>query len=438
MAASRILIFGGPPYQLRQVTELIVYDWAVSICPPGRMPAKHDIDPPPELALLVPEDPSDENLPTLQIIRKALPGLPVIMIAKDPAKEDIIRAFRLGIKDYLLFPLQADELQLVLNKYRKKEAASSGFSLRGWGARLRNWLRTELPQRDNGLYGMNRKNRPNLKLKDFFLPSTSEMKTPYGVAVQFFGGFRVWVNGRELPLLPGEKTNAFFAFLLYNHQKAIHREILLARFWGYTSPSCARKSLNVAMHKLRSHLGEYIPNIEFLQYYNDSYSLNPGLDILTDVNQFLEHWHRGRAVEASQGAEKALEHYQKAASLYKGDFLNQVHYEDWCEQERDNLKEAYLILLDRLGTYFLQAEAWDMAEKVFKKMLEKDICLENIHRKLILCYYRNGRRDKAIRQYYKCTETLQRELNIEPSLSTKELFLLISQDKGKGISHLLL
>lgn len=71
-----------------------------------------------------------------------------------------------------------------------------------------------------------------------------------------------------------------------------------------------------------------------------------------------------------------------------------------------------------------------MAEKVFRMMLEKDDCLENIHRKLILCYYQLGRRDLAIRQYHKCVEALQKELNIEPSLSTKELFQLILLEKG--------
>ena len=70
-----------------------------------------------------------------------------------------------------------------------------------------------------------------------------------------------------------------------------------------------------------------------------------------------------------------------------------------------------------------------MAGKIFRMMLEKDDCLENVHRKLILCYYRLGRRDKAIRQYYKCSEALRKELNIEPSQSTKELFLLINEEK---------
>ena len=63
-------------------------------------------------------------------------------------------------------------------------------------------------------------------------------------------------------------------------------------------------------------------------------------------------------------------------------------------------------------------------------MLEKDPCLENVHRKLILCYYKLGLRDKAIKQYYRCAKALKDELNIEPSTPTKELFDTIRNEKN--------
>lgn len=440
MTDPRVIIIGGNPDQLHQVAEAVSGSWAISILPSGRLMERADIYPPPSLALLIPKGPFHSTVPILEAIREKLPHTPVIMIGEAPEREDIIHAFRSEVKDYLLFPVQAAELRQAMDKHGRDSNPLNGLQALGrWVKKLRRWLEIGDSHSNEQLQpGMHAEFNPESRFRNFaFTPSMQEM-SPHDVQARFFGSFQLQVKGEELPLLPGEKVNALFAYLLYHHHKPVHREVLLSRFWEYTSPSSARKSLNVAMHTLRQHLYSFIPGMELVQYYNDNYSVNPEIDIATDVDQFLGHWHKGRAVEASGGPREALEHYQNAAALYQGDFLEDMYYEDWCEQERDNLKETYLILLDRLGTYFLKEEDCLMAEKVFRKMLEKDACLENVQRKLILCYYRLGRRDKAIRQYYKCAEALQKELNIEPSLSTKELFQLINQDKSKGVSSFLI
>ncbi len=432
MTDPRVIIFGGSPYQLHQVSELIMGVWPISVFPVGHLLREADIHPPPGLILFIQNGPFTESRPFLEAVRQSLSHVPVILIAEEPDREDIIQAFRFGVRDCLLFPLQADEFMRAVKEHWK--VANSPVSiplLVKWKKKLSSWM--GIRGRYRGAFAASALESKAGRFKEFsgfpFSP-TGEEPARHDVDARFFGNFQLMVKGKEVPLLPGEKVNALFAFLLYHHRKPVHREILLSRFWEYNTPSAARKSLNVAMHTLRQHLGGFVPEMEIIQYYNDNYSVSPELDLITDVDQFLGHWHKGRAVEASHGPYRALEYYQRAAALYQGDFLEDIHYEEWCELERDNLKEAYLALLDRLGTFFLQEQDCAMAEKVFKKMLEKDICLENIHRKLILCYYRLGRRDKAIRQYYKCAEALKKELHIEPSQPTRELFRLICEEKG--------
>lgn len=423
MTVSRIVIFGGSPDQLHQVAELIAGAWAMSIFPAGHRLIDADLFPPPGLILFIQEGSFQEAMPLLASVQKKLPHTPVIWIAEKPEREDIIRAFRFGVNDCLLFPLKADEFREALERHGESHAGVG--PIKRWRDQFRQWLGIGQAPQD----GMGLKKSADGMPGGILFPAARQKQAGHEIEVQFFGSFRFRVKGRQLPLLPGEKVNALLAYLLYYHQKPVHREILLSKFWGYTSPSSARKSLNVAIYTLRQHLNGFIPGMEFLQYYNDNYSINPELDVLTDVDQFLSNWHKGRAAEASHGPQEALEYYKTATALYQGDFLEDMHYEEWCELERDNLKETYLILLDRLGTYFLQEKAFNMAGKVYRIMLEKDGCLENIHRKLILCYYQLGLRDKAIRQYYKCAEVLRKELNIEPSSSTKELFQLIIKEE---------
>jgi len=97
-------------------------------------------------------------------------------------------------------------------------------------------------------------------------------------------------------------------------------------------------------------------------------------------------------------------------------------YDEWCDAERENLKERYLVILDRLRQYFFRQGDYTSTVEFCNIMLKKDNCLEEVHRRLIASYRALGARDKAIRQFKKCVKTLKAELGIEPSRVTCELY----------------
>jgi DNA-binding SARP family transcriptional activator len=195
----------------------------------------------------------------------------------------------------------------------------------------------------------------------------------------------------------------------------------MERFWGETSPSSARNSLNVAIHTIRKHFTKALPQQDLLIYKNECYSINTDLDIRTDVEQFAAYFQKGSIMEQNQGLEHALGAYNKAVALYRGDFMEDMLYEEWCEAVRDNLKETFLLILDRQSNFFFEQASYSVAITICKKMLEKDPCLEEVHRKLIVCYKQLGQQDKAIKQFYKCAQSLQEELGLVPSEETKAL-----------------
>jgi DNA-binding SARP family transcriptional activator len=51
-------------------------------------------------------------------------------------------------------------------------------------------------------------------------------------------------------------------------------------------------------------------------------------------------------------------------------------------------------------------------------MLERDACLEGVHRRLIRCYSRQRHPHLALRQYRACAEALRTELGIDPAPAT--------------------
>lgn len=141
MANSRVLILGGTPDQLHQLATLMVGTYDFSIFPEDCLLSEQEIYPGPSLILFIPENPSDDLGASLKNIRKKLPDTPVVFLAENPGKADIIRAFRFGIADYLLFPLQGDEfLQVLESRAKNNRLWFSAPAIQKWRARLRYWL----------------------------------------------------------------------------------------------------------------------------------------------------------------------------------------------------------------------------------------------------------------------------------------------------------
>lgn len=426
MSIPRILLFAEMSGGLQQITQLISGQCELCNYSLRHRLSKEEASLQPSLVIFLHKNAGQQALAGYQALKPLLPDTPVIFLGENPTREDIIEAFRLGVKDYLLFPIQPDVFLQLIHKYLDQGQRKPLYLLKTWW----NWLRQSLSL-----------DKSRLKNKHLPVPANhtnhtapwqhgAEIKTNPDLRVRFLGQLLIQTNGKNLSLLPGEKINALLAYLLYAHDKPVHREILLSKFWGYTSPNAARNSLNVAMHNLRRHLQQVQPGVDFLHYNHDCYSVNPKFDIIKDTEQFLLYWQKGRAIELKYGLPQAYADYQKAASLYRGDFLNNIHYEEWCEAERQQLKETYLLVLDRLGTYYVQEKAYASAIHLFEKILEKDPCLEDAHQKLILSYYKLGLRDKAIKQYLKCEETLRNELKMELSPSTTELLKIIRGGNG--------
>jgi DNA-binding SARP family transcriptional activator len=147
-----------------------------------------------------------------------------------------------------------------------------------------------------------------------------------------------------------------------------------------------------------------------------------------DIDLFESYWKKGRQMEREQGIEAAVGTYHQAFAFYRGDFLEDLPYEEWAEREREKFRETWLVILDRLSAHFFEQKRFQICLNLCRRMLEKDPCLEEAHRRLMECYSRLGMRDKAIRQFQKCREQLLEELNVTPGRATVDLYQQIREN----------
>ena len=141
-----------------------------------------------------------------------------------------------------------------------------------------------------------------------------------------------------------------------------------------------------------------------------------------DIEQFEK-----RASEAlsSQSAETC----DAALSLYRGNLLLEDIYEEWSWGRREQLSLLHQNLLWKAARIYSKRGDQQASIDRLTELLAREPTHERAHRSLMKAYASIGHRDKALRQYQRCTESVGKELDAEPETATTELHRLIASGK---------
>lgn len=257
-------------------------------------------------------------------------------------------------------------------------------------------------------------------------------KTVRKLRVIYFGKFQVTLDGKPLTHWPSRKVKTLFAYLILNHKKHIYKDVLMDKFWPHSDPDSARNCLNVALYNLRQNLQKIDSTLNIILYKDECYFINQTIDLYIDVEDFLAYWRLAQNSERRKDIYASLGYYELAAAIYKGDFMEEDLYQNWQDTERESLKEIYLVILDKISNFYSLDGKPSIAINLCNQILDKDNCREDVHQRLMRCYYKIGKRDKAIKQFKKCQEILKQELDVEPMSSTVNLYHQIKQGMLKG------
>ncbi|MCG6870098.1 MAG: AAA family ATPase [Gammaproteobacteria bacterium] len=231
--------------------------------------------------------------------------------------------------------------------------------------------------------------------------------------LSLLGGFQLFgADGVEVPI-PARKAKALLALLAMIPGERRSREALASLLWEVSGDAQARHSLRQALASLRKALPETDPPI--LSADTDSIQVAPGT---IEVD----------ALRLEQLAESTdSQDLCRAAAMYQGEFLEgfnprSVAFEDWLMQVRIRLHERSLAVLTSLAEEETAAGRLESATRLSLKLLSLDPLREDIHRRLMELYVRQGRHGAALRQYRICRGALERQLGVEPEAATEKLY----------------
>jgi DNA-binding SARP family transcriptional activator len=240
------------------------------------------------------------------------------------------------------------------------------------------------------------------------------------LSVRLFGDFELTVDGRHTTAWHGQLGPTLMKFLLAQPNRACARDVLLEQFWPGVDPDVARNRLHVALSSVRRALAT-VADAPLVEFCDGFYRIAPVHRVDTDVKRFQALVEAGSSAEIDQRLDEAAALYRQAAATYTGDFLADSPYDDWTMLPREELRMAYVDLLDRWSGVLAAAGRESECVEVGRLVLRQDPCREDVHRLIMRCQARFGRTSEALRQYERCRRALRETLDVEPSAPTQAL-----------------
>ncbi|MBI6546811.1 MAG: winged helix-turn-helix domain-containing protein, partial [Cyanobacteria bacterium NC_groundwater_1444_Ag_S-0.65um_54_12] len=253
-----------------------------------------------------------------------------------------------------------------------------------------------------------------------------EATVPRFLAARCFGTFCLTINGMPVPpeAFLRRRSLTLLKVLLVRYPKPAHREELLEILWPDTDPRKSRLLFNTAIHYLRETLegrSGSRTDRSFIHRDGELYAFEVHSNHSLDIWDFSEAVDRATRSVALGLTAEALVHYDRAIALYGGDLLEEERFSDWCALEREVLRERFLATLQATAAIQMNIGNHTAAIVCYRRALQIDAALEDIHRALMTALWQSGRRAEALKQYEDCRSILQHELGVSPVPATDML-----------------
>lgn len=228
------------------------------------------------------------------------------------------------------------------------------------------------------------------------------------IHIQLLGDFRLECDEKTVNAVNTPRLQSFLAYLILHRHAPQPRQHVSFVLWPDSSEAHARGSMRKLLHQLNHAL--------------------PNTGQLLDVNAKTVRWHPNAAFtldvaefENAAGDFDSLPALRRAVELYRGDLLPSC-YDEWIIPERERLLQLFTTTLDRIIYLFESQRDYGNAIYYAQIFLRHAPVHEEIYRRLMRLYALSGDRAGALHTYHTCATVLERELDVEPSAETRQVY----------------
>lgn len=248
------------------------------------------------------------------------------------------------------------------------------------------------------------------------------------LALFFFGPPKIEVDSVPIKL-NRHKAMALLAYLAITPQHH-SRNTLATLLWPNQNQSRARAALRRVLVTLnKSGIGQW------LIINRDTISLQENAEAWIDTRRFHQLLTATLTAqsEANNVGKLCIALLTEAVGLYTGDFLagftlrDSPEFDEWQLAQTESLRYDLGSALARLVRCYSEQADYESAIGYAQRWLNIDPLYELAHRQLMQLYAWNNQQTAALRQFRECAQILKRELGVEPSTETTNLYQRIRQ-----------
>jgi DNA-binding SARP family transcriptional activator/ABC-type transport system substrate-binding protein/streptogramin lyase len=238
------------------------------------------------------------------------------------------------------------------------------------------------------------------------------------------------VSREGLVPLGGPRQRTLLAILLLQANEVVSRDALIQALWPEQLPADPGHSLDVQVSRLRRALGPEAP----ISTRAAGYVLEVAPDRI-DAHRFEQLLEKGRSANAGGDHATAREALDDALSLWRGDALADLAYEEFARSWIERLEAL------RLGAVEQRIDAGlalgrDEVVPELEALVAKYPLRERLREQLMLALYRSGRQADALSAYRDGRRRLVDEQGLEPGQALQQLEqAILRQDPALSAAH---
>jgi DNA-binding SARP family transcriptional activator len=217
-------------------------------------------------------------------------------------------------------------------------------------------------------------------------------------------------EGRRVEL-PRRLSRALLAYLLLHANEPVSADRLIEELWAGAAPKTATASLQNYVSRLRKALGA------------ETIQLEPAGYVLRVDPERFDLARFDRLVDEAQGApaKQRAELLRAALSLWRGDPLDDLAFEEFAQEEIALLGERRVAALEaRIDADLELGRGAELVDELEALIAEHPL-RERLRGQLMLALYRAGRQADALAAYHEARRALDVELGLEPSEELRAL-----------------
>lgn len=245
------------------------------------------------------------------------------------------------------------------------------------------------------------------------------------LSITTLGEFSITRDHKEISADEWRRRKALtvFKYFLASYPREIVGDQLIETFWPGRPLKVAKTNLCTILNMIRRALnpaGEWGDPM-FIRRGQDLYQLCLKGEDYLDLSVFSSLFEEGDRLWKGGEREAAMEKFKKGIQLYRGDFLEGDLYEEWAMKRRGELRQQYLLLLERVGSFYEGKNQFHEALSSYRKYLEAHPLQENVVVSALRCLVALGDRASARKEYLRFKDLMKDQMAQKPSAAIESL-----------------